>query len=379
MVSLQQELQVSIIQTLLVKMQLIKVYSKKTAHLVALDSLSHLTSTVKLSEYFKATLISPILKIAHVELMFRQLVVIPLIASLISTYAHSSQAVSTLLVANNGWTRTLINLIDMTPRLVVTTSFLKVATSAKMTIILIIQSQQSSTLLVRILSCWIAIICPHLCLVQSPLFGNSWKILSSWATTPWLTPVNSHHNGQRLVQIHIPSQLLIKTFLITVIFLIHGPKPMESMITTCLLKKRHSIKLETNITSSFAAKGDSMLNVRTNGWDLPRPNVVLQLMRSIQLALTPLPPQCWCLHSRTKSTTVIKQKEYCKVVCAPGGKFKSMNHLPCVMNSTLIRMLAIQQSRSSLNGLERHKIRPYNSTTRSTLFKKWMNSTLTPT
>jgi hypothetical protein len=102
MVSLQQELQVSIIQTLLVKMQLIKVYSKKTAHLVALDSLSHLTSTVKLSEYFKATLISPILKIAHVELMFRQLVVIPLIASLISTYAHSSQAVSTLLVANNG-------------------------------------------------------------------------------------------------------------------------------------------------------------------------------------------------------------------------------------------------------------------------------------
>lgn len=174
----------------------------------------------------------------------------------------------------------------------------------------------------------------------------------------------------RLVQIHIPSQLLIKTFLITVFFLIHGPKPMESMITTCLLKKRHSIKLETNITSSFAAQGDSMLNVRTNGWDLPRPNVVLQLMRSMQLTLTPLPPQCWCLHSRTKSTTVIKQKEYCQVVCAPGGKFKSMNHLPCVMNSTLIRMLAIQQSRSSLNGLERHKIRPYNSTTRSTLFKK---------
>lgn len=102
MVSLQQELQVSIIQKLLVKMQLIKVYSKKTAHLVALDSLSQLTSTVKLSEYFKATLISPILKIAHVRLMFRQLVVIPLVASLISTYAHSSQAVSTLLVANNG-------------------------------------------------------------------------------------------------------------------------------------------------------------------------------------------------------------------------------------------------------------------------------------
>lgn len=104
MVSLHQELQVSIIQKLLVKMQLIKVYSKKCVilHLVALDSLSHLTSTVKLSEYFKATLISPILKIAHVRLMFRQLVVIPLVASLISTYAHSSQAVSTLLVANNG-------------------------------------------------------------------------------------------------------------------------------------------------------------------------------------------------------------------------------------------------------------------------------------